>query len=90
MGLYLGGAILAIAVLSHAVGFDGYSQALDAGKFQLFDTNFALAHVLTSPVRPADRDHRWRDLRDGQPRVGPVDRPAHPVHPHAARGGRRR
>ncbi|MET8358934.1 sodium:solute symporter [Micromonospora sp. NPDC005171] len=49
MGLYLGGAILAIAVLSHAVGFDGYSQALDAGKFQLFDTNFALAHVLTSP-----------------------------------------
>ena len=64
MGLYLGGAILAIAVLSHAVGFDGYSQALDAGKFQLFDTNFTspTCSPARSPCRPRSsvaRSSRW-------------------------------
>jgi len=49
MGLYLGGAILAIAVLSGHVGGDGYARALHAGRFKLFDTNFDLAHILTSP-----------------------------------------
>ncbi|MFB7781041.1 sodium:solute symporter [Streptomyces bauhiniae] len=49
MGLYLGGAILTIAVLSGHVGADGFSQALNAGKFKLFDTNFDPAHILTSP-----------------------------------------
>lgn len=49
MGLYLGGAILAIAVLSGHVGGDGFSSALHSGHFKLFDTNFDLAHILTSP-----------------------------------------
>ncbi|MEV6833088.1 sodium:solute symporter [Streptomyces sp. NPDC051133] len=49
MGLYLGGAILAIAVLSGHVGGSGFSQALHSGHFKLFDTDFSLAHVLTSP-----------------------------------------
>lgn len=49
MGLYLGGALLAIAVLSAHVGGDGYVRALHSGHFTLFDTNFDLAHVLTSP-----------------------------------------
>ncbi|MEU0185146.1 sodium:solute symporter [Streptomyces sp. NPDC006207] len=49
MGLYLGGAILAIAVLSGHVGGSGFSDALHSGHFKLFDTNFDLAHVLTSP-----------------------------------------
>ncbi|GAA1973128.1 sodium:solute symporter [Kitasatospora viridis] len=49
MGLYLGGAVLAIAVLSAQVGGAGYARALRAGKFALFDTDFGLAHVLTSP-----------------------------------------
>jgi SSS family transporter len=49
MGLYLGGAILAIAVLSGHVGGAGFANALHAGQFKLFDTDFGLAHVLTSP-----------------------------------------
>ncbi|MGV9896093.1 sodium:solute symporter [Streptomyces tendae] len=49
MVLYLGGAVLAVAVLSAHVGGDGYARALDAGKFTLFDTDFTLAHILTSP-----------------------------------------
>lgn len=49
MGLYLGGALLAIGVLAAQVGGDGVQRALDAGRFRLFDTDFALAHVLTSP-----------------------------------------
>lgn len=49
MGLYLGGAILAIVVLSAAVGGGGYAAAADAGKFLLFDPNFDLSHILTSP-----------------------------------------
>lgn len=49
MGLYLGGAVLAIAVLSAHVGGAGYARALHAGQFRLFDTDFALAHILTSP-----------------------------------------
>ncbi|MFD4790534.1 sodium:solute symporter [Streptomyces sp. NPDC058459] len=49
MGLYLGGAILAIAVLSGHVGADGYSRAIDSGHFTLFDTDFDPAHILTSP-----------------------------------------
>ncbi|MER7717565.1 sodium:solute symporter [Streptomyces flaveolus] len=49
MVLYVGGALLAIGVLSAHVGGDGFSQALHAGKFQLFDTDFGLAHILTSP-----------------------------------------
>ncbi|GGQ86459.1 sodium:solute symporter [Streptomyces flaveolus] len=49
MVLYVGGALLAIGVLSAHVGGDGYAQALHAGKFQLFDTDFGLAHILTSP-----------------------------------------
>ncbi|NEB93697.1 sodium:solute symporter family transporter [Streptomyces bauhiniae] len=49
MGLYLGGAILAIAVLSGHVGADGFSRALHSGHFRLFDTDFGLAHILTSP-----------------------------------------
>lgn len=47
MGLYLGGAILAIVVLSAAVGGGGYAAALDAGKFLLFDPNLAISHILT-------------------------------------------
>lgn len=49
MGLYLGGAILAICVLSAHVGGEGYRRALDAGKMRLFDTDLNLEHVLTSP-----------------------------------------
>ncbi|MEV5518834.1 sodium:solute symporter [Streptomyces flaveolus] len=49
MVLYVGGALLAIGVLSAHVGGDGFSQALHAGKFQLFDTDFDPAHILTSP-----------------------------------------
>ncbi|WP_077800813.1 sodium:solute symporter [Streptomyces sp. JHA26] len=49
MVLYVGGALLAIGVLSAHVGADGYAQALDAGKFRLFDTDFDPAHILTSP-----------------------------------------
>jgi solute:Na+ symporter, SSS family len=48
MGLYLGGALLTLCVLSAHVGGSGYSAALQAGKFRLFDTDFGLAHVLTS------------------------------------------
>lgn len=49
MGLYLGGSLLAIAVLSSHVGGDGYARALHAGRFKLFDSDFGLAHILTSP-----------------------------------------
>jgi Na+/proline symporter len=49
MGLYLGGAALAIIVLSATVGGAGYAAAAAAGKFQVFDLNLSLAHVLTSP-----------------------------------------
>ncbi len=49
MGLYLGGAVLSIAVLSAHVGGAGFSRALHAGEFKLFDTDFTLAHILTSP-----------------------------------------
>ncbi|MER6848743.1 sodium:solute symporter [Streptomyces flaveolus] len=49
MVLYVGGALLAIGVLSAHVGGDGFAQALHAGKFQLFDTDFDPAHILTSP-----------------------------------------
>ncbi|MDF3300227.1 sodium:solute symporter [Streptomyces tropicalis] len=49
MGLYLGGAILAVAVLSAHVGGDGFARALHAGQFRLFDTDFTPAHILTSP-----------------------------------------
>lgn len=48
LGLYLGGALLAIAVLTGHVGSSGISRAFHAGKFKLFDTDFHLAHVLTS------------------------------------------
>ena len=48
MGLYLGGALLALWVLSSHVGGAGYSAALHAGKFRVFDTDFGLAHILTS------------------------------------------
>ncbi|WP_251091724.1 sodium:solute symporter [Streptomyces sp. Caat 7-52] len=49
MGLYLGGALLAIGVLSRHAGGDGFQRALHAGRFRLFDTDFGLAHILTSP-----------------------------------------
>lgn len=49
MGLYVGGAILAVVVLSAAVGGGGYAAAAEAGKFVLFDPNFDLSHILTSP-----------------------------------------
>ena len=84
MGLYLGGAILAIAVLSHAVGFDGYSQALR--RHSSSSTPTSRSRTCSPAPSPADRDHRRRHLRDGQPRIRPADRPAHPGHPHAARG----
>lgn len=48
MSLYVGGAILAIAVLSAHVGGGGYADALHAGKFRLFDTDFGFAHIATS------------------------------------------
>ena len=48
MGLYLGGAILAIGVLLGHVGASGITDAFHAGKFKLFDTDFGLAHVATS------------------------------------------
>ncbi|GHH74596.1 sodium:solute symporter [Streptomyces sulfonofaciens] len=48
MFLYFGGAILAIAVLSGHVGGAGFSDALHAGQFRLFDTDFTPAHILTS------------------------------------------
>ncbi|MFJ3233979.1 sodium:solute symporter [Streptomyces sp. NPDC086787] len=49
MGLYLGGALLAIGVLWGHVGGDGFTKALHSGHFRLFDTDFGLAHILTSP-----------------------------------------
>ncbi|MER5880368.1 sodium:solute symporter [Streptomyces sp. NPDC060235] len=48
MVLYVGGAILAIAVLTGHVGGAGFSDALHAGRFKLFDTDFDLAHIMTS------------------------------------------
>jgi solute:Na+ symporter, SSS family len=48
MTLYLGGALLAIGVLSSHVGGHGFSEALHAGQFKVFDTDFAPAHILTS------------------------------------------
>ncbi|MER7682007.1 sodium:solute symporter [Streptomyces sp. NPDC096934] len=48
MGLYLGGVILAIAVLTGHVGATGFSDALHGGEFRLFDTDFGLGHILTS------------------------------------------
>ena len=48
MSLYLGGAILAIVVLWSHVGSAGVSEALHAGKFRVFDTDFSLAHIATS------------------------------------------
>lgn len=49
MTLYLGGALLAIGVLLGHVGGHGLTNALHAGQFRLFDTDFSLAHVATSP-----------------------------------------
>ncbi|MFH9656975.1 sodium:solute symporter [Streptomyces sp. NPDC017248] len=49
MGLYLGGALLAIGVLAAHVGGAGVQRAVHAGRFRLFDTDFGLAHILTSP-----------------------------------------
>ncbi|GGF93879.1 sodium:solute symporter [Rhodococcoides trifolii] len=48
MVLYVGGALIAIAVLFGHVGTSGVSDAFEAGKFKLFDTNFDLAHIATS------------------------------------------
>jgi SSS family transporter len=48
MGLYLGGAIVAICVLLGHTGGSGITDAFHAGKFHLFDTNFNVEHVLTS------------------------------------------
>ncbi|MBC2869613.1 sodium:solute symporter [Streptomyces mexicanus] len=48
MLLYLGGAVLAVAVLSGHVGTQGFSDALHSGHFKVFDTDFTLSHVLTS------------------------------------------
>ncbi|WP_063045088.1 sodium:solute symporter [Nocardia pseudovaccinii] len=48
MGLYLTGALIAICVLTGHVGASGWSDALHAGKFGVFDTDFGLAHILTS------------------------------------------
>ncbi|ATL69651.1 sodium:solute symporter [Nocardia terpenica] len=48
LGLYLVGALIALAVLSGHVGATGWSKALHAGKFRLFDTDFGPAHILTS------------------------------------------
>ncbi|MBF6174938.1 sodium:solute symporter [Nocardia blacklockiae] len=48
MGLYLLGALIAIAVLTGHVGASGYARAWHDGKFRLFDTDFAPAHILTS------------------------------------------
>ncbi|QIS05456.1 sodium/solute symporter [Nocardia brasiliensis] len=49
MGLYLSGALIAIGVLTGHVGASGWADALHAGKFTVFDTDFGLAHILTSP-----------------------------------------
>ncbi|MCM6776416.1 sodium:solute symporter [Nocardia sp. CDC159] len=49
MGLYLLGAFIAIGVLSSHVGASGWADAYHAGKFRLFDTEFDLGHILTSP-----------------------------------------
>lgn len=48
MGLYLTGALVAIGVLWGHVGAAGWSDALHAGKFRVFDTDFGIAHILTS------------------------------------------
>ncbi len=48
MGLYLLGALIAIGVLTGHVGADGWSKAFEAGKFHVFDTDFDIAHILTS------------------------------------------
>lgn len=48
MGLYLGGAIVAISVLLGHTGTSGVSDAFHAGKFHVFDTDFGFTHVLTS------------------------------------------
>ncbi len=48
MGLYLGGAILAIGVLLSHVGTSGVADAFHAGKFTVFDTDFGPAHIATS------------------------------------------
>ncbi len=48
MGLYLIGALIAICVLTGHVGASGWSDALHAGKFQVFDTDFGFPHILTS------------------------------------------
>jgi len=48
MALYIGGALLAIVVLTGHVGSSGISDAFHAGKFKLFDGNFNLSHILTS------------------------------------------
>ncbi len=48
MGLYVGGAMLAIGVLLGHVGTCGVADAFHAGKFKLFDTDFGFAHVATS------------------------------------------
>ncbi|MFJ6214944.1 sodium:solute symporter [Streptomyces sp. NPDC092296] len=49
MALYLGGALLAVAVLSGQVGAHGYAAALHAGRFRVFDADLGPVHVLTSP-----------------------------------------
>ena len=49
MALYLGGAALAVLVLLGHVGGHGVAAAFHAGQFKVFDTDFALRHVLTSP-----------------------------------------
>jgi SSS family solute:Na+ symporter len=48
MGLYVGGALLAIGVLLGHVGASGVADAFHAGKFKLFDTDLGFAHVATS------------------------------------------
>ncbi|WP_024799387.1 sodium:solute symporter [Nocardia sp. BMG51109] len=48
MGLYLLGALIAIAVLTGRVGASGWSEAWQGGKFHLIDTDFGLSHILTS------------------------------------------
>ncbi len=49
MLLYLGGALIAISVLFGNVGTSGVADAFDAGKFRIFDTDFDLTHIATSP-----------------------------------------
>ncbi len=88
MGIYVGGAVVALGLLATSPAAGSWAAAAAAGKLQVVDLGLSeglgvLAHVALRAARVGARRGR---VRDGLARDRPADRPAHPGVPDAGRG----